>query len=200
MVSRFALYLSLVAGILSAVTAPILGAYSDRHGRRLMLVLSSLGLLASEITTILAAKYPHIFSVNFLLIGSIIDGVSGSFMVGMAVAHSYAADCTTVAERAVGFGYLQGALYLGIATGPALGGMLIKATGNVLDVFYAALVFEKSCCASVQPLTFNNLDCSYAFRCICRRSSPRVSHSRSNASGSRKARSSAIFAGRCCPK
>jgi len=61
-------------------------------------------------------------------------------MVGMAVAHSYAADCTTAENRAVSFGYFQGSLFLGIAAGPVLGGMLIKATGNVLNIFYAALV------------------------------------------------------------
>ena len=61
-------------------------------------------------------------------------------MVGMAVAGSYAADCSTAEERAVSFGYFQGILFLGIALGPALGGMLIKSTGSPLSVFYAALV------------------------------------------------------------
>jgi len=61
-------------------------------------------------------------------------------MVGMAVAHSYAADCTPAEKRAVSFGYFQGTLFLGIAVGPALGGMLIRATGSVLSVFYATLV------------------------------------------------------------
>ncbi|KAF8418944.1 major facilitator superfamily domain-containing protein [Tirmania nivea] len=139
LVSRFALYLQLIAGVLSAITAPILGGYSDRYGRRLVLIISASGLLASEVTSTLAAKYPHIFSVNLLLFGAILDGVTGSLMVGMAVAHSYAADCTTAEKRAVSFGYFQGSLFLGIAAGPALGGMLIKATGNVLSIFYAAL-------------------------------------------------------------
>lgn len=101
---------------------------------------SSFGLLASEITTILAAKYPHLFSVNIILIGAVIDGLSGSFLLGMALSYSYAADCTSPARRAMAFGYFQGCLFLGIAIGPALGGMLIEMTGNVLTVFYAALV------------------------------------------------------------
>lgn len=104
------------------------------------MAFSSFGLLASEIATILAAKYPQIFSVNFILIGSVIDGLSGSFLLGMALSYSYAADCTSPARRAMAFGYFQGCLFLGIAIGPALGGMLIEATGNVLTVFYAALV------------------------------------------------------------
>ena len=130
----------MVAGVFSAITAPKLGAISDRHGRRLILGLSSFGLLASEVATILAAKYPDTFSVNILLIGALIDGLSGSFMLGMAVARSYAADCTTIKKRAISFGYFQGALFLGIAVGPALGSFIIKATANVLNVFYAALV------------------------------------------------------------
>lgn len=97
-------------------------------------------MLASEVTTVLAAKYPHIFSVNILLLGAVFDGITGSFMVGLAVGHSYAADCTTPENRAVIFGYFQGSMFFGIAAGPALGGMLIKATGNVLNIFYASLV------------------------------------------------------------
>lgn len=104
------------------------------------MAFSSFGLLASEITTILAAKYPHIFSVNIILVGAVVDGFCGSFLLGMALSYSYAADCTSPAQRAMAFGYFQGCLFLGIAAGPALGGMLIEATGNVLTVFYAALV------------------------------------------------------------
>lgn len=164
--------------MLNAITAPILGAYSDRHGRRLVLLVSSAGLLASEITSILTAKYPHIFSVNFLLLGSVIDGLSGSFMVGIAVTHSYAADCTSIAKRAVSFGYLQGSLYLGIAVGPALGGFLIKATGNPLHVFYAAMVsFVFSRVPSAEMLTtMINSDCAWVFHILHFSSLTRVAH------------------------
>jgi len=104
------------------------------------MAVSSFGLLASEITTILAAKYPDVFSVNILLFGSLIDGICGSFMLGMALSYSYAADCTSTARRAMAFGYFQGCLFLGIAVGPVLGGLLIERTNNILSVFYVALV------------------------------------------------------------
>ncbi|PWW79074.1 MFS general substrate transporter [Tuber magnatum] len=139
LVSKFTLYMSLVAGILSAFTAPRLGSLSDRYGRRLAMAFSSFGLLASEITTILAAKYPDLFNVNILLFGSLIDGICGSFMLGMALSYSYGADCTSPSRRAVAFGYFQGCLFLGIATGPVLGGLLVKKTNNILSVFYLAL-------------------------------------------------------------
>lgn len=104
------------------------------------MAFSSFGLLASEITTILAAKYPEVFSVNIILIGAVVDGLCGSFLLGMALSYSYGADCTTPARRAMVFGYFQGCLFLGIAVGPALGGLLIEASGDVLIVFYVALV------------------------------------------------------------
>lgn len=126
--------------LLGAFTSPRIGSLSDRYGRRGFMAFSSFGLLASEITTILATKYPDTFSVNILLIGSAVDGICGSFLLGMALSYSYAADCTSPARRAMAFGYFQGCLFLGIALGPALGGFLIRSTGNVLSVFYAALV------------------------------------------------------------
>lgn len=103
------------------------------------MALASLGLFASEVTTILAAKYPQHFSVNLILVGAVVDGVSGSFLLGMSMAHAYAADTTNIAKRAVNFGYFQGALFLGIALGPGLGGYIIERTGNVLLVFYLAM-------------------------------------------------------------
>lgn len=142
--SKFSTYMSLIAGILGAITSPRLGQLSDRYGRKFFMGLSSLGLLTSELCTVLAVWYPETFHMNILLVASTLDGLCGSFLLGQAVAASYAADCTRPAERAVAFGYFQGALYLGIAIGPLLGSLIIKATGDVLNVFYAAMVSIQS--------------------------------------------------------
>ncbi|KAH0604783.1 uncharacterized protein H6S33_006451 [Morchella sextelata] len=139
LVSKFTLYMGLIGGIIGAFTSPRIGSLSDRYGRRAFMACSSFGLLASEITTILAAKFPETFSVNILLLGSAVDGICGSFLLGMALSYSYGADCTSPAKRAMAFGYFQGCLFLGIAVGPAMGGWLIEATGNVLSIFYFAL-------------------------------------------------------------
>src|SRR5690606_24060532 len=50
------------------------------------------------------------------------------------------------------FGYFQGALFLGIAIGPLLGSLIIKATGDVLNVFYAAMV---SCLSYLAEMSFD---------------------------------------------
>jgi MFS family permease len=105
------------------------------------MALSSFGLFASEITTILAVKFPNYFDVNILFLGAVIDGLCGSFMLGMALAYSYGADCSSPRHRATAFGALQGCLFLGIAAGPVLGGLLVEQTGNILSIFYVALVW-----------------------------------------------------------
>lgn len=138
-VSIFTLWGSLIAGLLSAVTSPKLGALSDRYGRRPILVFTSVGTILAEIITIFAAKYPETFPVYFLLVGFALDGLFGSFIVAMAIANSYAADCTPPQLRNVAFGYFHGCLFTGLAVGPIIAGYLVKWTGQIVVVFYILL-------------------------------------------------------------
>jgi len=138
-VAKFTLYGSLISGLLSAISSPFLGALSDRHGRKKILMTTTFGMLGGEIITIFAAKFPDTFSVSWILLGMAMDGLCGSFIVGMAVAHSYATDCTPPQMRNVAFGYFHGCLFTGIALGPIISGYIIKGTGSILSVFYIAL-------------------------------------------------------------
>lgn len=139
LVSKFVLYLMVIPGILSAVMAPKLGSLSDRYGRKTFMILSSSGLFCTEIITILVAKYPDSMHYTWLLAGSVVDGISGSFTVGMALTHAYAADCTSPPKRGVAFGYFHACLFTGIAFGPLIAAAVIKASGQILLVFYTAL-------------------------------------------------------------
>jgi len=144
--SLFLLYGSLCSGLLSAISSPKLGALSDRWGRKKFMIFNTVGALGGEILTILAAKYPETVHVNWILVGYCIEGISGSFIVGMAIAHSYASDCTPPQKRGVAFSYFHACLFAGIAIGPALAGSIINArekyvghTEAVLLIFYIAL-------------------------------------------------------------
>lgn len=139
LVAKFTLYANLIAGILSAITSPKLGAISDRYGRRKIIAFTTLGMLGGEIITIMAAKYPDIVSVNWLLLGYACDGLCGSFIVAMAVTNAYASDCTAPPHRNVTFAYFHGCLFTGIALGPLIAGYIIRGTGQILTIFYIAL-------------------------------------------------------------
>ena len=69
------LYGNLVAGILGAITAPIWGKFSDRYGRVRPLAAASSVILVSEIIMIIIAKLPDTFSVNWIYITFVLDGL-----------------------------------------------------------------------------------------------------------------------------
>ncbi|KAK3067678.1 hypothetical protein LTR53_015316, partial [Teratosphaeriaceae sp. CCFEE 6253] len=138
-VAIFTLWGSLLGGIFSALTAPKLGALSDRYGRKPILIFTSIGTIMAEIITIIAASYPETFPVDLLLVGFALDGLFGSFIVAMAIANSYATDCTPPQLRNVAFGYFHGCLFSGLAIGPIIAGYLVKFTGKIVIVFYVLL-------------------------------------------------------------
>ena len=139
LVSKFTLYCNLISGLLAAIVSPKMGALSDRYGRKSMLGVTVLGTLLCEIVIVVVARCPDTLSINWLLLGYAFDGLGGSFIAAMALSFAYASDCTSPDKRNVGFGYFQGSLFSGIAIGPIFAGYIVKATGQLLSVFYVAV-------------------------------------------------------------
>jgi MFS family permease len=54
--------------------------------------------------------------------------------------HAYIADCTDSERRSRVFSIYLGLVYIGMAIGPAFGGLLIRQSGDLLTVFYYALL------------------------------------------------------------
>lgn len=139
LVASFTLCISVLVGIISAFTAPKLGALSDRYGRTRMVAICSIGGVISEITVILAGKYPDTIHYSWILVGTFFDGLAGSFTAGSVLIHSYASDCTPPSKRGVAIGYLHACLFTGLAFGPLLAGYFVKWTGSLLSIFYVTL-------------------------------------------------------------
>lgn len=135
----FALYTSLISGIFSAIVAPTLGALSDRCGRKMVIVCATFGSLISETITIAVGLNAGSVSVYWLLVGCVADGLSGSFTTALALCFAYASDCTSPERRNVAFGRFHAMLFAGIAIGPIVAGMIIKATGSIMAPFFFAL-------------------------------------------------------------
>ncbi|KIX09929.1 uncharacterized protein Z518_01010 [Rhinocladiella mackenziei CBS 650.93] len=138
LVANFNLYYNLLSGGFSAIVSPQLGSLSDRIGRKKIIIFTSLGALSAEVITIIVGRNPGQVSVYWILLGGLLDGICGSFTTAMALAFSYASDCTAPERRNVAFGYLHGTLFLGVALGPILAGRLIDLTGTVMIAFYVA--------------------------------------------------------------
>ena len=95
--------------------APIVGALSDRFGRRVVILIS---LLGASLDYCLLAFAP---TLEWLFVGRVVAGITGaSFSAVMA----YIADITPPRERAKKFGMAGAALGIGFVLGPAVGGLL----------------------------------------------------------------------------
>src|SRR6185369_5949737 len=95
--------------------SPLLGALSDRYGRRPVILISCLGL---GLDYVFMAVAP---SLTLLLIGRVISGITAATI---STSFAYIADVTTTDNRAKAFGIVGMAFGAGFVLGPAIGGLL----------------------------------------------------------------------------
>jgi DHA1 family tetracycline resistance protein-like MFS transporter len=114
-------------GLAQFVCSPLLGALSDRYGRRPVLLSSIAGLGTMFFLSAIVTSLPALLATRVL---------GGALAANFSVANAYVADITPPQERARSFGRIGAAFGIGFIVGPAVGGSL-----GAIDVrlpFYAA--------------------------------------------------------------
>jgi MFS transporter, DHA1 family, tetracycline resistance protein len=120
-----------VWALMQFLSMPVMGALSDRFGRRRVILLSNFGL---GLDYVLMALAPNL---AWLFVGRVISGITAaSISTGMA----YIADITPPERRAASFGKVGVAFGLGFVLGPALGGLLGSVDPRL--PFWAAAAFS----------------------------------------------------------
>jgi DHA1 family tetracycline resistance protein-like MFS transporter len=112
------------------VSAPILGDWSDRFGRRKVLILSQIGTLIG----FLILGQAKVLWVVFL--SRMIDGATAG---NLSVAQAYIADVTPQEKRAKAFGIIGVAFGMGFLVGPAISGFLAGYDFHY-PIYFAALL------------------------------------------------------------
>ena len=132
------------------IGAPILGHWSDKYGRKKILLLSEAGSLAGWILFLIALYIPgrelgiHSYALKIfmntlplflLFIARAVDGLTGG---NITVANAYLADVSSREDRKKNFGKMAAAANIGFIIGPALAGILgATALGIALPVAVA---------------------------------------------------------------
>lgn len=112
--------------------APVLGALSDRYGRKIILIISLSGSVIGYV----------IFGIGgalwVLFAGRIIDGLTSG---NISTLFAYISDTTEPRERTKWFGYVGSVMGIGKIGGPALGGLLGSIDMALPFFVTAALIF-----------------------------------------------------------
>lgn len=146
----------LIYGILGAtystfqfVGAPMLGRWSDRIGRRKVLLLSQGGTFLAWVLFLIALLLPIEEVASFgtvvvtlplvvLFLARALDGITGG---NVSVANAYLADISTDETRQANFGLMGAAAHLGFVAGPVLAGLLgATALGEIPPVLASMLI------------------------------------------------------------
>jgi DHA1 family tetracycline resistance protein-like MFS transporter len=126
---------AVVWGLIQFFAGPILGALSDRVGRRPILLISLFGLAADFLLMALAPN------LTWLLIGRMLNGATAATF---STANAYVADITPHEGRAKAFGWMGAAFSMGFLCGPAIGGMLAEYDLRLPFFVAAGLTFANA--------------------------------------------------------
>ncbi|TVP77542.1 MAG: MFS transporter [Puniceicoccaceae bacterium] len=107
-------FLGSLYSILQFIFAPLWGAYSDRVGRRRVLLITITGMALSYLAWFFAASF------WVLVLARIVGGMMGG---NLSVATAAVADTTTREKRSGGLAIIGIAFGLGFIVGPAIGGL-----------------------------------------------------------------------------
>lgn len=131
--------------LIQLFASPVLGALSDAHGRRPVILVATAGL-AIDLAIMAFAQ-----NLWWLLVTRIIHAVTAATH---STAGAYIADVTRPEERARAYGYMGAAFSFGFIVGPGLGGVLgeidlrlpflVGAALALVNVIYGYFVLPES--------------------------------------------------------
>src|ERR1041385_6260950 len=146
--SEFVGLFATVWALMQFLFSPVLGALSDRFGRRPVILISNFGLGLDYVVMALAPNLAWLFA------GRVVSGICAA---SISTSFAYIADVTPPEQRAARFGTLGAAFGVGFVVGPAVGGLLgaldprlpfwAAAGFSLLNGLYGLLVVPESLAA-----------------------------------------------------
>jgi MFS family permease len=108
-------------GLMQFLCAPLLGALSDRYGRRPVLLASIAGLGTMFFLSAVVTSLPALLATRIF---------GGALAANFSVANAYVADITTPEDRARSFGKIGAAFGIGFIFGPGWAACWVRSTSG----------------------------------------------------------------------
>ncbi|KAJ3893293.1 hypothetical protein GG344DRAFT_75175 [Lentinula edodes] len=169
--ARIQASITTVMSVLSALATGPWSRWGDFHGRKPLLFFTLSGAFSMELVYLLVTRENtpfYSYAEQFIMVGPVLDGFVGGLSAFNGVVHAYTSDCTAPGSRAKIFSTLQGMVFVGLAIGPWLGGLITSSTGpeplnpytlfyvsstmNALLLCFVALVLPESIEKKYEPL------------------------------------------------
>lgn len=152
--SNWILYQSVAVMLPSIAASLILGSWSDKVGRKIVLILPSVGNVLLYINYMLNVGFFSL-DVNYILIGVCISGFFGGFATTLLGVFSYISDITDKSQRTMRVAVLESMTFMGGTVGNLIGGVLVEHGGfmvafglclglNVLIITYVSFILPES--------------------------------------------------------
>ena len=126
------------------------GAWSDKYGRKLPMMLPSLGSVLSVLLYMLSLASPD-FAIGWILCGALCQGAFGKSSVITMAVNSYASDISDKEDRTQKLGKLLAMNFFGLFAGALLSGIFqdiadLPATFCVVVFIHASSLLVTVCC------------------------------------------------------
>ncbi|KAJ7170735.1 major facilitator superfamily domain-containing protein [Mycena crocata] len=135
-----------IMNVLSSVSTGLWSQWGDANGRKIIFCLSTVGFIAMELIFILVSGSISAITSRaeaVILVGPILEGLCGGLSVFNGVVHAYISDCTPNGSRSKIFSAVQGMVFVGLAIGPWIGGILLSFTDlGPYSLFYISVAIQ----------------------------------------------------------
>ena len=138
--ASYLIYYRVLINVPSVILGLFCGAYSDKYGRKIPMMLPSLGSVFGVLLYMASIAYDE-FRIPLILIGASVQGIFGKSTVITMAVNSYIADVTEIDERIRKLGNLLAMNFFGLFVGSFMSGVL-QDMSNLLTTYCVVIILH----------------------------------------------------------
>lgn len=138
--ATYLIYYRILINVPSVILGLFCGAYSDKYGRKIPMMLPSLGSVFGVLLYMASLAYDE-FRIPLILIGAAVQGMFGKSTVITMAVNSYIADVTENDERIRKLGNLLAMNFFGLFVGSFMSGIL-QDISNLLTTYCVVILLH----------------------------------------------------------